>query len=216
MSDTIGNTGVLLSEVENMIDKVQGVVSAKVVAEENGDITEIHVISDFTRSAKQVVRDIESVLIAQFNLRVDHKKISIAQVDLMGQRFCSDVRVRLESVQTVIARTNLSVTVRLGCHGEICEGSASGPISSSNSMRLGALATISAIQQMLENEHMVVLEDVAHVCLSRCEIVVVVVSWIRKESEEILVGAVPFGKSEIETVVNAVLSAVNRRISFYA
>ena len=216
MSDTIGDTDVLLSEVEDMISKVQGVISARIVANEREEIEEIHVVSDFTRGAKQVVRDIESVLIARFDLRVDHKKISIAQVDLIAQRISGDVRIRIESVQTVIARTNLSVTVRLDCHGEIYEGSASGPISSSNSMRLSALATISAIQQMLDSEHMVVLEDVAHVCLSRCEIVVVVVSWVDKQSEQILVGAVPLGKPEPETVVNAVLSAVNRRISFYA
>lgn len=216
MSSTIGGTDILLSDVEDMISKVQGVISARIVADECGEVAEIHVVSDFARGAKQVVRDIESVLIAQFDLRVDHKKISIAQVDLMAQRIPSDVRIRIESVQTIIARTNLSVTVRLDCHGAIYEGAASGPVSSSNSMRLSALATISAIQQVLDDEHMVVLEDVAHVYLSRCEIVVVVVSWVSKQNEEILVGAVPFDKPETETVVHAVLSAVNRRISFYA
>jgi hypothetical protein len=198
-----------------MIGKVQGVISARIIVDEDGEIKEIHVVSDFSRSPKQVVRDIESVLIARYNLNVDHKKISIAQVEFMERQSSGDIRIKIESVQTVLAQTNLSVTVQLCCRGEIYEGVASGPISSSNSMRLGALATIAALQQMLDDGHTVILEDLAHICLSRCEIVVVVVSWVSKQNEEILIGAVPLVKPAAEAVVNAVLSAVNRRISLY-
>lgn len=213
MSETVFATGVLLSEIEDMIKRVHGVIAAKVVANESGEIEEIHVVSDSTRGAKQVARDIESVLIAQFDLRVDHKKISIAQIG-SGQAYCTgDVAIEIDNIQVVHARTNTTVTVRLCMDREMYEGTASAPIVSANSIKLCALATISAIQQMLNAEHTVELEDLARICLNSCPIVVVLVLWISKRCQETLVGAALINKSDVEAVVNAIVSAVNRRLS---
>src|SRR5213079_2381920 len=41
--------------------------------------SEIHVLTTSDQQAKQVVRNIESALLAQLGLKIDHRKISIAQ-----------------------------------------------------------------------------------------------------------------------------------------
>src|SRR5881296_2922362 len=44
-----------------------------------GEISEIHVLAQTDIPPKQVVRNIESALMAQLGVRIDHRKISVAQ-----------------------------------------------------------------------------------------------------------------------------------------
>ena len=66
--------------IEQTIGKLDSVVSNKIVLGEEKDFEEIHVVSNRTRSPKQIVRDIQSILIAEYNVHIDHKKISIAEI----------------------------------------------------------------------------------------------------------------------------------------
>ena len=52
---------------KNLICKIDGVQSARVVFGERGEVEEIHVIADERRTAKQVTRDIQSALMAAFD-----------------------------------------------------------------------------------------------------------------------------------------------------
>lgn len=54
------------------------VVSVRITATESGGVDAIHVLVTGETPPKQVVRNIESALMAQLGLRVDHRKISIA------------------------------------------------------------------------------------------------------------------------------------------
>lgn len=58
---------------------LQGVVSARVVARPGGDIEEVHMLTTDQIRPKQTVRNVESALLAQLDLNVDHRKISVAQ-----------------------------------------------------------------------------------------------------------------------------------------
>ena len=55
--------------------------SARIVTNDSGGILEIHVVADTARSAKMVARDVESILVAKIGLSIDHRKISVAQVE---------------------------------------------------------------------------------------------------------------------------------------
>jgi hypothetical protein len=50
-----------------------------VVAKAGGEIEEIHLLTTEEVSPKQTVRNVESALLAQLDLTVDHRKISVAQ-----------------------------------------------------------------------------------------------------------------------------------------
>lgn len=63
----------------DLIDKLAGIIKSHIVINDE-EITEIHVLSDTSRSPKQLARDIQSALMVRFGVNVDHKLISIAQI----------------------------------------------------------------------------------------------------------------------------------------
>ena len=66
----LGPTRVYARQLRRAIEQVKDVTSARVVLDDAGDIDEIHVVGSARREAKRIVRDIESLLYAQFGLRV--------------------------------------------------------------------------------------------------------------------------------------------------
>jgi hypothetical protein len=66
-----------IARAEELLAGLPGVVSAKIIAGQNG-VEEIHVLTTTDVAPKQTVRNIESALIAQLGMRVSHKKISVA------------------------------------------------------------------------------------------------------------------------------------------
>ncbi len=68
-----------VKRAENLITSLTGVLSARVVVTPLGEVSEIHVLTTSDQQAKQVVRNIESALMAQLGLKIDHRKISVAQ-----------------------------------------------------------------------------------------------------------------------------------------
>lgn len=66
-----------LPRAEESIRRLEGVESCGIVATPLGEIHEIHVVSS-GRHPKQIIRDIESTLFADFGIRIDHRKVSVA------------------------------------------------------------------------------------------------------------------------------------------
>lgn len=67
-----------LQRAEELIASLQDVVSVRITSTDSGSVDAIHVLVTGDTPPKQVVRNIESALMAQLGLRVDHRKISIA------------------------------------------------------------------------------------------------------------------------------------------
>jgi len=67
-----------LKKAEELLASLQDVVSARIVSDASGAIDSIHVLVTGKSAPKQMVRNIESALMAQLGLRVDHRKISVA------------------------------------------------------------------------------------------------------------------------------------------
>src|SRR5256885_16857011 len=68
-----------VKRAENLIAGLTGVLSASIVVTPQGEISEIHVLAQTDIPPKQVVRNIESALMAQLGVRIDHRKISVPQ-----------------------------------------------------------------------------------------------------------------------------------------
>src|SRR5439155_21926191 len=68
-----------VKRAENLIGSLTGVWSARVVVTPLGEVSEIHVLTMADTQPKQVVRNIESAVMAQLGLKSDHRKISVAQ-----------------------------------------------------------------------------------------------------------------------------------------
>ena len=67
-----------IKRAEELILTLPGVVSAKIMESESGAVEQIHVLTTAELTPKQVVRNIESALMAHLAMRVDHRKISVA------------------------------------------------------------------------------------------------------------------------------------------
>lgn len=68
-----------LRRAEELISTLPGVLSVRIVPGFSGDIEEIHVLATSEYVPKNMVRNIESALIAQLGLKINHRKVSIAQ-----------------------------------------------------------------------------------------------------------------------------------------
>jgi hypothetical protein len=78
LTSPIAGTVLPLKRAEELILTLPSVVSARIVAGDTGAVSEIHVLTNGEIPSKQMVRNIESALIAHFGMRVDHRKISVA------------------------------------------------------------------------------------------------------------------------------------------
>src|SRR6266705_1126874 len=68
-----------VERAENLIASLTGVLSTRVVVTPLGEVSEIHVLTLSDVQPKQVVRNIESALMAQLGMKIDHRRISVAQ-----------------------------------------------------------------------------------------------------------------------------------------
>ncbi len=77
-SGTIAGSVLPIRRAEELIATLPGVLSVRIVPSETGAVDEIHVLTTDLVPPKNTVRNIESALMAQLGLRVNHRKISIA------------------------------------------------------------------------------------------------------------------------------------------
>jgi hypothetical protein len=95
---------------ENLLTSLEGILSARLVTTPLGDVSEVHVLAQAGLSPKQLVRNIESALLAQLGLKVDHRKISIAQTaDVKPIEALERETVRERVLQRTLLFENLSV-----------------------------------------------------------------------------------------------------------
>lgn len=206
-----------LATYEQALKQVKSVVAARIKAGSQGEIEEIHILAGPGRNPKQVVRDIESVLEAQFNVHVDHKKISVAQVgeDDEGINSAPEiVRPKLIGVTLRTVSAMAEATVELEAGSQILQGNAYGPASSHNKLRLFVDATLQALSILTLEGCMFVTEDVGIFSLAKHKVVQVAITLVTASGEQSLVGCAQVRNDDREAVVKATLDAVNRKLKF--
>jgi hypothetical protein len=70
----------MFPEFEEALRQVPGIRAASVVTGPDAKPTEVHVLAAPGKPAKQVVRDVQSVAMAQFDLDLDHRIVSVVQI----------------------------------------------------------------------------------------------------------------------------------------
>ena len=73
--------GWTIPEAERLLMSLPGVVEVRVVAAPGGEVEEVHVSTTTEVRPKQTVRNVETALLAHYDLRVDHRVISVSQLD---------------------------------------------------------------------------------------------------------------------------------------
>ena len=213
-----GISQVTLEEIEQSLCQISEIKAARVVASSYGSIQEIHVLALPSKAPKQLVRDIESVIMASFGIAVDHKKISIAQLgeDLVPEQAVTQgpPRAKIGAIQTQVDGINASITVQLSFGDEQVTGEASGRSNQTGRLRLVGTATLDAVAKYLDQDLGLALEDVAVNQLGHEKVAVSCVVLVTPMGEQSFAGSALVRQSEYDSIVRATLDAVNRRLGF--
>jgi len=201
-----------VNDIESVVCRLKDVIAVSVVPDDNGGVSEVHILTGSSRSPKQVVRDVESAVMARLGIAIDHKKISVAQVEDGSQRY-DHSRLKFSDVSIAFNGSRTEAVVRLAKDGVVYSGAANGTNSPTAQMKLIANATLRAIEEAGIADCGIVLEDVCEVTLGSKRAAVVMVNLITDRGEELLTGSAVIRQDVWKGVVNATLDAVNRRLS---
>jgi hypothetical protein len=205
------NHDVVAKDYNDLIAKLPGVMNSSIVFSE-GEISEVHVLADTSRSPKQISRDIQSAIMVQYGVNIDHKLISIAQIPSE-----SEVRLRsrlvFEEISLSKNKSNSSATVTLSNGDVSFSGTASSLNDSLEVHKMVCHATLDAIQNFIDQSVLLSVADVKTFDLTGEKAIAVCIAVKSKKQTGRLLGSSFVGDDIGIAVVKATLDALNRTIA---
>lgn len=198
--------------IERNLEKIESVVSCKMVLGEEDIIEEIHIVSNGLRTPKQIVRDVQSVLIATYDVSVDHKKISVAEIIDESLRK-AESRLKLQSISHDNNGPKATIKVSLSDYKNTYEKILSGINTNRNIERMLVDATLKNIEEACGFSDIFILEDIRTIPVSTEKAVIVIVMGVFEGLEKRFCGSCLIKNDFKEAVVRATLDAVNRYVS---
>jgi hypothetical protein len=212
---------VALIGFEQELSKINGVRNVKVVG--GAHPSEIHVIAGNARSPKQIVRDVQSLAVAGFGVSIDHRIVSVVQIDEEadapppssdGAVVSSPGRPLVESVRSNVDGDKRSIHVILGWpEGVRSEGRAKSGTSRELQARAAMEATIEALAPILDGRSMrIEVEHTFLQAMGRDEAVVLRATVYEGDEVTPVTGAVLVEDEVALAGVKALLHAINRKL----
>ncbi|MBX9928346.1 MAG: hypothetical protein K2X99_05465 [Gemmatimonadaceae bacterium] len=136
-----------LQRAEELIAQLVSVVSCRITITDTGQVDTIHVLTSGEVPAKAMVRNIESALMAQLGLKVDHRKISVAatvqpkveakpeaspavqHAMLEAEQALADARVIAATASAAVQQAQAAVANRVAANPPSASGTAAEPAS---------------------------------------------------------------------------------------
>ncbi len=209
------------ANLTQLINQVSGVIESKITVDKDNFIQEIYVLADKTRSAKQIVRDIETATAVEFDSQLDHRKISVVQLnnDYLADTKKEKPRLVFKNITTEFYSKFCRIVVELEDkeNKRTFSAKAEGANSKSNQLKLVAKAVLEVIKKIYDpgcDYYALDLEDAAVVSFSYRDIALSSVSMVKNNGEETLIGSCVVNADNKTAVAKATLDAVNRRISY--
>lgn len=206
---------------ENLLTSLEGVLSARVVTTPLGEVSEVHVLAQAGLQPKQLVRNIESALLAQLGLKIDHRKISIAQtaevrpIDVVEKGAVRDRAMKraalFESLTVAPGKRphRVSISVALSFAGRTGTAEEETSDTPRSKVEGAARAAITVLDQLL-SDHSVALEGAKILEAFDREFVLVAVQGLGGREAVLLIGTAEIKESAERAAVFAVLDATNR------
>ena len=210
-----------IKRVENLITALTGVLSARVVVTPLGEVSEVHVLTRSDIQPKQVVRNIESALMAQLGFKIDHRKISVAQtadvrpIEALHNEAISERAKRRVVVfrgmevrpadrpQRVLVRVKLAFGEREASAEEL------GTDTLRNRVEAAARAAAACLDELIP-DNSIALEGASMLDAFDRKFVLVAVHGLGGREAQLLVGTCEIRESAERSAVLAVLDATNR------
>jgi hypothetical protein len=219
----------LIERAEDLILRLRDIQSCKIVADEEGNITEIHVVAMSDRPPKMIARDIETCLNAQLGLSIDYRKIGVVLVDPAkaigktsetqwreeGPRgrlefLEQDVRIRFTGLRLSIDDDRIDVEVKLDKSGLEVVGSQGDLRHAGRLHETIAGAALHAITELLDENIRLCLSTISEVEVHGRTALLAVVDAVQGRAVTSFVGCALVGRDPNESAVLAVLDALNR------
>ncbi len=206
---------------ENLLTSLEGILSARVVTTPLGEVSEVHILAHAGLQPKQLVRNIESALLAQLGLKIDHRKISIAQtaevkpIEALEAHTVRD-RVMHRTLlfeNMVVApgkrQHRISVTVTLSYRGRTESAEEESSDTPRSRVEAAAKAAVGVLDRLL-TESSVALEGAKIVEGFDREFAFVAVQGLGGRETTLMTGTSEIKESAERAAVFAVLDATNR------
>jgi hypothetical protein len=207
-----------LADIEKELCRLPAVNAARIVADAVGRPKELHILASAAKSPKQIARDIQSVAMATFGLELDHRIISVVQLDrghlepIVSPVGHARVAIDAISVEQSGMRSLARVSLRRG--GDESAGFSEGSVAESSRNRAVAQATLDALRKLVSAAESADVETAACVHLGTRQVAVATLVFVVPPHEEVVSGsAVVRGGNESEALARAVLDATNRRLT---
>ena len=218
----------LLPELEDALRHIQGVKAASVVTGPDAVPTEVHVLASPGKPAKQIVRDVQSLALARYDIDIDHRIVSVVQMgdddvrapeeapgSAIDLSVTSDETIARPAIAAIMVRsgkgeTEASVTLAAG--DQLFEGNSQGPAGQAHRARLVAIATLDALAELLGQPCEV--ESSSIVATGTREVAMTVLTMIvPRTGEQVLTGCAVVRGDEADAVARSVLAALNRQLT---
>jgi len=210
-----------VKRAENLITGLTGVLSARMVVTPLGEVAEIHVLTTNDVPAKQVVRNVESALMAQLGMKVDHRKISVAQTaDVQPIEALQQEAISTRAKRRVVIFQHLEVRpserpqrvrllVRLSYGDREAEAEETGTDTVRNRVEAAARAAASCLDELIP-DNSIALEGAQFIEAFDRKFVLVAVHGLGGREAQLLTGTCEIRESAERSAVLAVLDATNR------
>lgn len=212
----------LRPDLEEDLRRVPGVTAVSVVTGPDATPVEIHVLAETGRSAKQIVRDVQSLALARHDLAIDHRIVSVVQLDageavaaVVGEATDSAAPAPRPAIASIMVRSaghEAEAVVVLAAAGATFEGAATGPSGPSHRARLVARATLAALADLLGQTVEVESADLLEAG-PRAIAVTVLTVVAPRQGEQVVSGSAVVRGDEADAVARSVLDALNRRLT---
>ena len=210
-----------IKRAENLIGSLTGILSARVVVTPQGEVSEIHVLTLSDMQPKQVVRNIESALMAQLGLKIDHRRISVAQTAdvrpieaLQQEAIATRAKKRVVSFRGLEVRPSerpqrVVVHVKLAFEEREADAEEVGTDTPRNRIEAAARAAAACLDELLP-DNSIALEGAQIIEAFERKFVLVAVHGLGGRDAQLLTGTCEIRESAERSAVLAVLDATNR------
>lgn len=200
------------SQVESSLRSLADVIAVRIVPGMERPVDELHVVTTPRRSAKQTVRDVQSLLYAVYGVSIDHRVVSVVQVAESGDGLATGPRIEISQVQATQNGLEVEVVVNVTDGDSGHEGTATGPSSAAGRHRAAARAALEAVRPILPGEHIVEVEGATVEHLLGQRIAVTLVHLHGGDGQRTVAGTALVTDDESAAIARSVLDALNREL----
>jgi hypothetical protein len=202
------------SAVEASLLRLESVEGARVIPDPSGGIAEVHILARGERHPKQISRDVQSLLITRWGIRIDHRKVSVARFEDEAVAASEPPRLALQALRINLNAELATVEVELAARETLLVGKAQGPVTPEHLLRLVAEAILEALKPELGRQRVrAILRTVTTHTVARRDAVLVLINLVGPYGELLVVGSAYVRRNQLWSVGQAVLDAVNRRLT---